>query len=307
MKRYLSPTLLLCAAIIWGFAFPFQKAAATVPPITLTAARSLVAVLFLFPMIGVLDRVRHTGRTLLKNRRPDFTRQEWIGGILSGTILSVATVIQQLGLAEGADAGKTAFITALYVVIVPLIGLPLGKRVSAQIWVSIGIAVVGFWLLCITGDLSIQPSDLIVLGCAVIFSFHILSIDHFSPLTDGVRMSAIQFLTAFILTALAALIFEGAPNFSALGEHIFPILYLGIASSGIAYTLQILGQVGTSHAVCSVLLSLESVFGVIGSAIILGERMTPREYLGCAVVFIAVLLAQIDISVIKNRKKPQNH
>lgn len=304
MKRYLSPVLLLCAAIIWGFAFPFQKQAADIPPITLTAARSVVAVLFLFPMIAVLDRVRHTGRTLIKNGRPDFTRHELIGGVICGTILSVATVIQQLGLSEGADAGKTAFITALYVVIVPLIGLTMGKRVSAQVWVSIGIAVIGFWLLCITGDFRIAPSDLIVLGCAVIFSFHILAIDRFSPLSDGVRMSAIQFLTAAVIASVCGLIIEGTPDFPSLTAHLFPILYLGIASSGVAYTLQILGQVGTSHAVSSVILSLESVFGVIGSAIILGERMRPREYIGCVVVFVAVLLAQIEFPFLKKQKSP---
>ena len=302
MKRYLYPALLLCAAIIWGFAFPFQKEAASVPPITLTAARSVVAVLFLVPMIPVLDRARNTGRTLIKNGRPDFTRHELIGGVISGSVLTVASVVQQLGLAEGADAGKSAFITALYVVIVPLVGLPLGKRVSAQVWASIGIAVIGFWLLCITGDFHVAVSDLIVLACAFIFSVQILCIDHFSPMSDGVRLSAIQFSTVTVLSSIAALVIEGVPDFSLLFSHVGSILYLGIASSGIGYTLQILGQSGTSHAVSSVLMSLESVFGVIGSAILLGERMRPREYIGCIVVFIAVLLAQIELPFTKQSK-----
>ena len=303
MKKYVGPLLLLVTALIWGFAFPFQKAAAEIPPMTLNAVRSFVAVLFLFPMIPVMDRVRHTGRRFLSGGRLDFTRREWIGGAVCGLVLATASSLQQLGLHEGADAGKTAFLTALYVVIVPLLGLFLGKRVGLRLWVSIAVAVGGFWLLCIKDGFTIASSDLVLLLCAFVCALHILSADHFSPSVDGVRMSALQFFFVFLFTGTMGLIVEGIPDLSLIVRHVFPLLYLGIGSSGIAYTLQILGQRSTNHALASVLMSLESVFGALGGALMLGEVMTPREYLGCAVVFVAVLLAEVELPI---KKKQSN-
>lgn len=301
MKKYIGPLLLLITALIWGFAFPFQKEAAEIPPMTLNAVRSFVAVLFLLPMIPVMDRVRHTGRRLFVGGRLDFTRREWIGGALCGLVLSAASSLQQLGFHEGADAGKTAFLTALYVVIVPLLGLFLGKRVGARLWVSIGIAVGGFWLLCIKDGFTIASSDLILLLCALVCALHILTVDHFIGGCDGVRMSTLQFFFVFLFTGVMGLIVEGVPDLSLIAEHVFPILYLGVGSSGIAYTLQILGQRSTNHALASVLMSLESVFGALGGALVLGEVMTPKEYFGCAVVFIAVLIAEVEIPIQKKQ------
>lgn len=301
MKKYIGPLLLLITALIWGFAFPFQKEAAEIPPMTLNAVRSFVAVLFLLPMIPVMDRVRHTGRRLFVGGRLDFTRREWIGGALCGLVLSAASSLQQLGFHEGADAGKTAFLTALYVVIVPLLGLFLGKRVGARLWVSIGIAVGGFWLLCIKDGFTIASSDLILLLCALVCALHILTVDHFIGGCDGVRMSTLQFFFVFLFTGVMGLLVEGVPDLSLIAEHVFPLLYLGVGSSGIAYTLQILGQRSTNHALASVLMSLESVFGALGGALVLGEVMTPKEYLGCAVVFIAVLIAEVEIPIRKKQ------
>lgn len=301
MKKYIGPLLLLITALIWGFAFPFQKEAAEIPPMTLNAVRSFVAVLFLLPMIPVMDRVRHTGRRLFEGGRLDFTRREWIGGALCGLVLSAASSLQQLGFHEGADAGKTAFLTALYVVIVPLLGLFLGKRVGARLWVSIGIAVGGFWLLCIKDGFTIASSDLILLLCALVCALHILTVDHFIGGCDGVRMSTLQFFFVFLFTGVMGLLVEGVPDLSLIAEHVFPLLYLGVGSSGIAYTLQILGQRSTNHALASVLMSLESVFGALGGALVLGEVMTPKEYLGCAVVFIAVLIAEVEIPIQKKQ------
>ena len=156
------------------------------------------------------------------------------------------------------------------------------------------IAVVGFYLLCIKDDLTIAPSDLLVICSSMIFPIHILTIDHFSPKCDGIRMSMVQFFTAAILNLLVALISEGAPELSSIFPNILPVLFLGIGSSGIAYTLQIIGQKGVNPAAASIILSLESVFGIIGTALFLGQTLTPREYLGCAVVLAAVILSQIE-------------
>ena len=300
MKKFLSPALLILAAAIWGFAFSAQKAAEAVSPFTLTACRSVIAGLFLIPVIMLFDKLGGKGRKLFqRGKAPNFNKSELIGGILSGVILGTATLFQQFGLSTGGDAGKTAFITALYVVLVPLISLFFGKRAPLNVWISIGISVVGFYLLCITGDFGIALPDLLVLVCALIFSFHILLIDHFAPACDGIRMSCIQFFTSAVMTGVLALLFDPVPDIELLVQNLFPILYLGIASSGIAYTLQILGQKGTPPAVSGILLSLESVFGVLGSAILLGERMSTREYVGCVVIFLAVILSQLDFKKIQ--------
>ena len=303
MKKYVSPLLLLGAAIIWGFAFPAQKMVESVAPMAVIAIRSAIATVFLFPMVIIFDRIRNTGRVFISKKKIlDFNRDELIGGVAIGVIYGIASGVQQMGLTEGTDGGRGAFISALYVVIVPVIGLFLGRRVRGVVWCAIALAVLGFYLLCIKGDFTVTVGDLLVLLCAVIFAGHILTIDHFSPKCDGVRMSLVQFATSTVVMTVLSLIFEGVIDLRGVWDCILPLLYLGIGSSGIAYTLQILGQRSTNHALASVLMSLESVFGALGGALMLGEVMTPREYLGCAVVFVAVLLAEVELPI----KKKQN-
>ena len=164
-------------------------------------------------------------------------------------------------------------------------------------------AVVGFYLLCITESFTIVPADVFVLICALIFPIHILTIDKFSPMCDGVRMSCIQFFTATLVNSVLALILEAPIDFALIGKCIFPLLFLGIGSSGIAYTLQIIGQRGTNPAAASILMSLESVFGVVGGAIFLSESMRVREYIGCIVVFAAVIISQLDFSDFLKKRK----
>ena len=196
-----------------------------------------------------------------------------------------------MGLTQGTDGGKGAFISALYVVIVPVIGLFFGRRIRPVVWAAIGLSVVGFYLLCVKGDFTMTPSDLLILLCALLFAFHILFVDHYSPKCDSLRVALIQFASSTVVMTVLSLIFEGLPDFSVIASGILPLIYLGVASSGIAYTLQIIGQKGTPPAISSILLSLESVFGAIGSALLLGEKMPLREGIGCAIVFFAVLLA----------------
>ena len=242
------------------------------------------------------------GRRLISKKKPlDFTKHELIGGIICGAILTIASAFQQFGIGEGTDSGKAAFITALYVVLVPIIYLIFGRRSPINVWISVLIAVVGFYFLCIKNDFSLGFSDALILICALIFASHIIAIDVFSPKCDGVRMSCIQFLSAFVFNLVLALIIEGPLDFALIADKILPLLYLGICSSGIAYTLQIVGQKHVPPAIASILLSLESVFGVIGGALFHGEIMSEREYIGCIIVFAAVILSQIDFK--RNKKK----
>ncbi len=295
--------MFLAAAMLWGFAFTAQKAAEELSAFTVGASRNILATIFLLLVIPMLDRLTGNGRRLLSKKRPlDFNKWELLGGAICGVILTVASAFQQIGLSDGTDAGKGAFITALYVLIVPIMYQLIGKRSPLTVWISVGIAVVGFYFLCIKDDFTILPSDALVLICAVIFALHIIAIDHFSPKCDGVRMSCIQFFTAFILNTVLALIFESPIDFNTMVGCLPSLLYLGLCSSGIAYTLQIVGQRNANPAVASIILSLESVFGVVGGAIILGEVMSAREYIGCAIVFLAVLLSQVDVIALIRRR-----
>ena len=303
VKRLTSTLILLVAAIIWGFAFSAQKASDEIPALTLNAIRSIVASVFLFLIIPIFDKLGHTGRHLFSKKRPiDFTRTELIGGAVIGLILAVATFFQQSGMSAGADAGKVSFITAIYVVLVPVYSLFIGKRAHINVWISVIIAAVGFYFLCINGEFKLEASDLIAFCCSFIFPLHILFVDKFSPICDGVRMSCIQFLCCGIFSTVAALIFDPPTPVSTVLDNALPILFLGIMSSGIAYTLQIIGQRGANPTVAAVILSLESVFGVLGAALLLGETMSTREYVGSAIVFVAVILSQLDFSAIFTKK-----
>ena len=231
---------------------------------------------------------------------------------LLGTALAIASNFQQAGLAAGTDAGKAGFLTALYVVLVPVFGLLFKRKVNLATWIAVGLSVIALYLLCIKGDFSLAPGDLLVLVCAVCFAIHILVIDHFTATVDGMKLSCVQFLVAAVWATIAKVVcvllgmngtgdvtsltsIFAVPDWNAILGCTLPILYVGIFSSGVGYTLQILAQKGSNPTVVTILLSLESVFAVIAGAIILHQHMTPREYLGCALMFLAVVLAQIPL------------
>ena len=306
MKKYLSSILFLIAAMLWGFAFSAQKDASSLSAFTIGTVRNIFATVFLLLVIPFLDKFTKNGRKLISREKfLDLNKYELIGGAVCGVILTVASAFQQFGIGDGTDPGKAAFITALYVLIVPILSLCFGKRSPVNVWISVGIAIVGFYLLCIKSDFSVVASDMLILLCAFIFAGHIIAIDTFSPKCDGVRMSCVQFFVAFILNAIIVLVMKDPIDFSAIGAALPSLLYLGICSSGIAYTLQIVGQgmTGVNPAVASVILSLESVFGVIGGAVVYGEVMSSREYFGCAIVFAAVILSQLDLKIFKKAVK----
>ena len=213
-----------------------------------------------------------------------------VGGICCGLALAAGSSLQQIGLVY-TTAGKAGFITALYIVIVPVMGILLGKRVGLKVWIGVVLAATGMYFLCITEGFSIAKGDFFVFLCAAAFSVHILVIDSFAPKVDGVALSCIQFFVCGILCAVPMLVSE-QPQISQIMEAWVPLAYAGVLSCGVAYTLQVVAQKNTDPAVASLILSLESVFSVLAGWVILGERLSGRELFGCALVFTAVILAQ---------------
>lgn len=280
------------AALIWGTAFVAQSVGADyVEPFTFNAARSGIAFLFLLILCAVFRRARSRDFSGAAEARPAARRDLILGGICCGTALTVAANLQQKGL-ETTTSGKAGFITALYIVIVPIVGIFLKKRAPRTIWLSVALAVAGLYCLCITEDLTVTTGDFYVLLCAFCFSAHILIIDHFTQKVDGVELSCVQFLVATVLSG-AGMVMTESPSLTALAQCAWPILYVGVFSSGVAYTLQILAQKDSNPTVVSLLLSLESVFATLAGAVVLHDRMNGREYLGCLLMLAAVVLAQL--------------
>ena len=244
----------------------------------------------LLPVIALMDALRsRSGESAPRGSRRDLIA----GGVLCGIALCVASSFQQVGIAQGTESGKAGFITALYMLFVPIFGLVLRKRVRPVIWLCVAMSIGGLYLLCVSDGLgSILPSDLLVLCCAACFAVHIQIIDGFSPRVDGVRMSCIQFFVCGAIALVLTFIFE-KPDFSALLAAWGPVLYAGVMSSGVGYTLQIIGQKYTNPTVASMILSLESVFAVLGGIVILGQMPAAREIVGCCVMFAAIVIAQL--------------
>ncbi|MCM1569323.1 MAG: DMT family transporter [Roseburia sp.] len=301
-RQFTHSFLLVLTAFIWGVAFVAQSTGGdAMGPYSFNCIRMLIGGVILLPVTALLDRIK-PGR-----RKPETGAQRrtlFLGGSCCGIILFCASTLQQVGIYMGTGAGKAGFLTACYILLVPIFGLLLRKKCGWNIWVGVLLTLCGLYLLCMNGSLRFRFSDLLVLLCAVCFALHILVIDYFSPLVDGVRMSCIQFLTCGILGLVPAFFvdmghsLEGiaawAPAFTSLNAWI-PLLYAGVLSCGVAYTLQIIGQEGVNPAVASLLMSLESVFSVIAGWMILGQKLNSRELAGCVLIFAAVVLAQIPL------------
>ena len=295
MNKTKNTFLLLLTAFIWGVAFVAQSVGMDyVGPLTFNASRFIIGAIFLIPCITFLDKLKEKeNQAACKNipAAPQNKKVLIIGGICCGIAIAAASTLQQYGIAY-TTVGKAGFITALYIVIVPILGIFLKRKPRLIIWFSVLLALVGLYFLCMTDSLSFSKGDTLVLLCAFVFSLHIMIIDHFSPMVDGVRMSCIQFAVAGVLCGIPALIFEH-PTFSSLIAAWAPILYAGILSCGVAYTLQIVAQKNYDPTVASLLLSLESVFSVLAGWVILHQALSPREIFGCVLVFIAIILVQL--------------
>ena len=299
MRQVVLPIL---AAFIWGTAFVAQDVCAdAMGAFTFNGTRYFIAVLALLVVIAVMNGTKKDRPQLTPAEKKASRKQLWLGGFCCGTALAVASNFQQAGLVAGTDAGKAGFITALYVVLVPVFGLFFRRKVTLPVWGAVVLSVVSLYLLCIKGSFSLAPGDLLVLVCAVCFAIHILVIDHFTAFCDGVKLSCLQFLFAGIWSTILALFFDTI-SFQVLLDCIWPLLYVGVFSCGVGYTLQILAQKGSNPTVVTILLSLESVFAVIAGAVVLHQQMTGREYLGCVLMFAAVILAQLPMPQKKEAK-----
>ena len=295
--------LLLLCSLIWGTAFVAQSAGSGMGAYSFLAGRSWLAVLVLIPTVLVFDAIRRKNGTDAKPKTAAEKKKLLAAGFVCGTLLFAASAAQQIGITINPSTAKAGFLTAMYVVLVPVFGLFLGRKGSAQLWVSMAIAVVGLYLLCMKdGFGSIQSSDGLLLLCAVLFSFQIMSIDHFSPLVDGVRLSLIQFIVVAVESSAAALIFE-TPTLAEYGANFLPVVYCGVMSSGAGYTLQILGQKDLTPAIASLIMCLESVFSALGGWLLLGQNLSMRESAGCTLIFAAVVLSQLPFAELRRCKK----
>lgn len=285
--------LLLLTATIWGSAFVAQSVGMEhVGPFTFTFSRSIIGGIILLPCILFLG----------KWKKGFATKVEWIGGICCGIALCIASNLQQVGM-QYTTVGKAGFITALYVVLVPVFGIFMRKRVSLFIWGCVAVSVVGLYLLCMPeGTFALSIGDLLVLLCAVLFSVHILVIDHFSPQGDGVVISSIQFFTCGVISAIPMIFFE-TPSLGSMLDAKWSILYAGVLSSGVAYTLQVVAQKNVNPTVASLIMCLESVVAVLAGWLILGQAMSSREIWGCVLMFVAIVFAQLPVS---EKRKERN-
>lgn len=282
--------LLLVASVIWGSTFVAQSLAARhVQPFTFQFARSLLGALALLPAILVAERLGRK-RNPAQQKQPENRRLLLQGGLACGAALFVATNLQQFGLVES-GAGKAGFLTALYILIVPIYGLFLGHRPRPVLWVSVGIAGLGIYLLSVKDGFQIASGDLLLILCAFAFAAQILLVDHYGMRVNGMKLCCLQFLVSGLLSGILMLALE-APRPASLLSAWGPLLYAGVLSSGVAYTLQIFGQRTTPPAIASLLMSLESVFAVITAILVLGQVPTAREWAGSALMFFAIVLAQ---------------
>ena len=291
-STFKSSLMLFLAAFIWGTAFVAQSVGMDyLGPLSFNGTRFLMGSLVLAPVICFNRRSAAKKHKENEGKRPGSLKTTIIGGVCCGLALCAAALLQQIGMIY-TTVGKAGFITTLYIILVPVFGIFLKKRIPGKVWGGAAIAAFGMYLLCMSESLSLGRGDALVFLCAILFSVHILVIDHFSPRVDGVELSCIQFLTAGIIGSILAFLFE-KPDIGDFVNGIVPLAYAGILSSGVAYTLQVVGQRDTDPTVASLILSLESVVSVLAGWVVLRQALTGRELAGCGLVFCAVILVQL--------------
>ena len=297
-KKMQSNILLLLTAIIWGSAFVAQKSGMDyVEPFTFNGIRTFIGGLVLIPVIFFMEK-KNPPEEISREEKTKKYKELLIGGICCGLALFAASSLQQFGVSY-TTAGKAGFITTLYVVFVPIISVLLRKKVRPIMWLCVAMGAVGLYLLCMTdASFRLTFGDTLVLLCAVAFAVHILTVDHFSPKMDGIKLSCIQFLTVGIVSMVCMFIFEH-PDIHAILDCAVPLLYAGVLSCGLGFTFQVVAQKHAEPTVASLLMSLESVFAVVFGALLLHETMSMRELSGCLIIFIAVIISQLP------EKKPQ--
>lgn len=297
--------LLILGSMIWGAAFVAQRVGMDhVGPFTFNGIRMLLAWLVMIPVTALME---HKNKNTPGYTAPDLKDQR-LSGVICGALLFIATSLQQMGLVS-TTAGKAGFITALYVVLVPVAAWFLFRKNPGRvIWLGVLIAVGALWLLCMPADggFVLQSGDLLVLGCAVCFTFQILCVDHYAARVSGVKLARDEFLVTGGLSMLIAVATEPI-SWEGVREALIPILYAGIMSGAVGYTLQVLGQRDTDPTVASLLMCMEAVFAVLTGVLLIGEKMTVRETVGCVLMFCAVILAQLSPVISSIRRNGQSH
>ena len=304
MKNVKKTIMLLMIAIIWGYAFVAQSEGGELAgPYTFNGLRMFFGIIFLIPVSLIKDSIdKKKG-----NLKPDGDKKTlWKAGILCGVALFTATTVQQLGLTLGTESGKAGFLTAIYILIVPIFSIFLHKKPGFNIWIGVVLALIGLYMLCLSGGISLRFSDILIIICAFCFAIQILLVDHYSPHVDGIKLAIIEFLVTGTISLIPIAIFEIAPvglsawlsnTFSS--ELFIPFLFAGVFSCGIAYTLQIEAQRDYNPTIASLIMSLEAVFASIFGVIFLQQYMTRRELIGAGIMFIAIIIAQLPIGANK--------
>lgn len=309
-RKVRNSLLLVLATFIWGIAFVAQsKGGEETGPYSFNCIRSILGGIVLLPVICFVNQMG------LSEKKPVTSKEKrtlLMGGCLCGMALFVASTLQQLGIYYGASVGKAGFLTACYIIIVPLLSMLYKEKCGWNVWGGVGIALAGLYLLCIKDGFALQKTDILLLLSAFCFSVQILLIDHFAPKVDGVRLACIEFFTCGVLGTIPMVFIEiknagegleqwlrSLSSWNAWG----PILYAGVLSCGVAYTLQIIGQTGLNPTIASLIMSLESVFSVLAGWVLLGEKMALRELIGCGLIFGAILIAQIPGNILATQLK----
>ena len=304
MSRQLRGNILfMITALVWGVSFVSQSVGVDmVLPNTFNGVRMLLGSAVLLPVIFVNDTIKKKNGTFVSQKSNKYL---WIGGVVCGAVLCGASTIQTYGLVY-TTAGKSAFITALYIIFVSVIGIFMGKKSGKNTVIGIITALLGMYFLCLYGNaLDINKGDVLTFFCSILFSVHIICVDYFSPKADGVKLSCLQFFTCGVINSIIMFIMD-KPSVSDILACTLPILYSGIMSCGVAYTLQIIGQKDTDPTIASILMSFESVFAAISGWVLLSEAMTRFEILGCVLMFVAIIIAQVPQGKIFFKKNQTN-
>ncbi len=289
MKNIKGSIFLLVAALIWGTAFVAQSLGLNnVGSFTFNTVRNYVGAITLLPAILIINKFKKADQSSAKHKDKALI----IGGISCGIVLAIASSLQQMGLEAGAQPGKAGFITALYIIFVPIAGIFTKKKPRATIWIAVLLAIIGMYLLCVKDGFYLEKADIYLFLCSIAFTFHILVVDKFSPLVDCVKLSCIQFFVCGTICLVCMFLFE-EPTIANIKLAAIPILYTGIMSSGVAYTFQIIGQKYTFPSLATLIMSLESVFAALAGWVILHQAMSTPEIIGSGLVFAGILVAQL--------------
>lgn len=299
--------LLLLSAIIWGTAFVFQRFGSNhVGAFTFVGMRNVIATAVLIPIVIIFDKRNKATGGKLSFWGLEFTNKKilLIGGALGGLCLFAGSGLQQIGIAT-TDIGKAGFISALYIVIVPVLSLFLKKKPTVLVWFAVAISLVGAYFLCITESFTFETGDIAILASTLAFAIQIIVVDFCANRVDIVRFCVVQFFTCGLLSMIFAFIFE-QPTFENIWKAIIPILYLGLLSSAIGFTIQVVGQKYVNSTVAALFMCLESVFALISGWLVFSESLLPREILGCVLMFVATVIANIPLRFSRNKDNTEN-